>query len=975
MPTPDATGTINLSGTAGKVVLVMNTNPLTGSCPINTSYVDIVGYGPTASCFATAPTAATTNSTSAQRSPAGNNTGNNSTNFIIASPTPTNSSGVDLVPPAVTTLSPANNAVNVATFFTATITFNESIAKGTGNITLKKTSDNSVVKIINVATDATVAGSNISFTATSLAANTGYYFEVANGAITDVPGNAFAGFTGSTTWSFTTAATPTKGVIGFTYNFENCTGVIPDGFLQYSTVGPQFWGCTTFGRDPASTTTSLGNAVQMNGFSTTNVLNEDWFISIPYDLTATNFPLLNFWSRNAFNGAPLKLKASTNYPGNGDPRNFTWTDIDGRFPLQASNVWKQSNNINLAAFKSANTYFAFVYSSTIDDGARWTIDDITVENSATPPPPVLTANPSDVQFGAVTTNTTSVKTFSFTGNDVLANVNLNSTGAFLISKTNSNFTNTVTYTQAEANNIPQTVFVQFAPTAINQTYTGTVTVSSTGATDTVVALSGNSIDPNFTLDVVNWNIEWFGSLDFGPTNEAQQEANVKTITANLAPDLFALVEVVDEAKLQSVVANLNTVHGAGAYAYVLSNFGSRANPFSTTPSPLASAQKLAFVYKTSVISPIGTPQALVTNGVNTAADLSNPAYNYFSSGRYPYMMNANVTLNGITKQIRFVAIHAKANTSPTTESYNRRKAGADTLRFELNRLFPNDNIMLLGDFNDDLDRSITAGFTITSYSAFTNDNINFFSPTLALSLAGKKSTVSFNDVIDHVTISNELKPFYMTNTAAILTGVTSLVSNYGSTTSDHYPVFTRYAFDAAILPVKLVNFTATKKEIASLLNWATTQEINSKHFVIERSADGIVYTALATVLAAGNSFITKNYTFIDEKPHAGNNYYRLKMVDNDGKFEYSPVRIVNFATTVSVKVLPNPATDFINIVVEAPLFKSLNYQLTDKLGKVLKIGNSTSNIVKVPTTSLARGIYQLKVLVDGQLKTLQVMIQ
>ena len=164
-------------------------------------------------------------------------------------------------------------------------------------------------------------------------------------------------------------------------------------------------------------------------------------------------------------------------------------------------------------------------------------------------------------------------------------------------------------------------------------------------------------------------------------------------------------------------------------------------------------------------------------------------------------MTADVTLNCVTKKVNFILIHGKANTSPTATSYARRQAAANELRDTLLAFFPTDNIVILGDFNDDLDQSITAGFTTTSYSSFTTDNVNFFSPTLALSLAGKKSTVSYNDVIDHVMLSNELQPFYLPASANILTDVTALISNYGNTTTDHYPVFTRYQFKNTTAPV------------------------------------------------------------------------------------------------------------------------------------------------------------------------------
>jgi hypothetical protein len=70
-----------------------------------------------------------------------------------------------------------------------------------------------------------------------------------------------------------------------------------------------------------------------------------------------------------------------------------------------------------------------------------------------------------------------------------------------------------------------------------------------------------------------------------------------------------------------------------------------------------------------------------------------------------------------------------------------------------------------------------------------------------LSEAGKKSTVSYNDVIDHVMITNEMQPYYMPGSANILTDAANLVNNYGSTTTDHYPVFTRYRFGQPAAPL------------------------------------------------------------------------------------------------------------------------------------------------------------------------------
>lgn len=697
---------------------------------------------------------------------------------------------IDVTPPAIVSLTPANGASNVPINVQASLLFNEDVQKGTGNIRIRRVADNSIYQTINITTAAvTVSSAIVNITLNQLEINTSYYIEIDNGAITDLDGNPF-GISGNSIWAFTT------GINIYVANFQTCTSGLTDGFTQFSQVGAITWACTAFGRDPANPagTAQFPNGVQINGFSGgTNVPNVDWLISPSFNLTATNFPLLSFWSRTAFNGQPLQLKISTDYVS-GDPSAATWTDINGKFPQQTSNIWTLSENINLSAFKQPNVHFAFVYYSDDDEGARWTLDDISLGNSPVPPPPSLTVSTTDIQFAFTASGNTSTKTFNIIGNDLTNNISLSASGPFTLSKDGVTFTSALLYTIAEANNILKTVHVRFAPTQNNQNFTGSIAIA-TGTIAANVNLAGTSIDPVTTLEVVNWNIEWFGSAGNGPVNDALQEQNVKTILQNLSADIYAVTEIVSESKLAGVVAQMP------GYSYIISNYGSHTNPNSPTPSSLADAQKLAFIYKTSVFSNISTT-ALLSQGINSAADISNPAYNYWASGRFPFMLSADVTLNCITKNVKFILVHAKANTSPTATSYDRRKRGADTLRYLLQTNYTNDNVVILGDYNDDLDITITAGINppVTSWSAFTTDVSNFTAVTLPLSLAGKKSTVSFNDVIDHVTLSNDMASYYMNSTASILTDVAGLVSNYGSTTSDHYPVFSRYIFENKIAP-------------------------------------------------------------------------------------------------------------------------------------------------------------------------------
>lgn len=860
LPTPDATGSISMSGTAGKVILCNVTTAQTGANLTGLQIIDKVGFGAGTNGFeGSGPTATLTNTTSAQRTPEGFDSNNNSTDFTTGAPSPANASGgADVTPPTVLTLFPANSASNVATSFTATITFSETIQKGaSGTITIKKVSDNSIIQTINI-TNATVivSGSSVSFDVYSLAFNTAYFVEISNGAFKDLSNNNFAGISGNTEWRFTTSATAPAGSLGTNYSFNICGSVLPDGFTQYDVLGDQKWGCTTFGRDAANLPSgSAPNGMQINGFLVTNIPNEDWLITPAFNLTGTAYPLLSFWSRTAFNGVPLQLKISTDYPGTGDPRNYTWIDLNGRFPDQTSDVWTLSNNINLSAFKQASVFIAFVYTSSDDDGARWTLDDIKIDNSSTPPPPALTVNTTDMQYTYVASGATADKPFAFTGNDLTANVTLTSTAAFQLSKDGITFSSSLTYTVAEANNITKTVFVRFAPTQSNQNYTGTVTVATSTLSSTV-NLKGTSIDPVTTLEVVNWNMEWFGSTTLGPTNDNLQEQNAKTVLQNIGADIYGLVEVVDEARLRNIVSQMP------GYSYIICNYGSHVNPPEPSGGPLSEAQKEAFVYKTSMFNNI-TTRPLINN-----KNISSTSYNSWASGRYPFLMTADVTLNCVTKKINFVLIHAKANTSPTATSYARRKAAATELHDTLMTYFPTDNIIILGDFNDDLDQSITAGFTTTSYSAFTTDSANFFSPTLALSLAGKKSTVTYNDVIDHVMLSNEMQPYYMPSTANILTDVASLVSNYGKTTTDHYPVFTRYQFKNTTPPVitscpSVPAFCASSNNIYSVPALTATDDcgiINYSYTITGATQRGGSTNNASGIFNLGTSTITWTVT-------------------------------------------------------------------------------------------------------------------
>lgn len=124
------------------------------------------------------------------------------------------------------------------------------------------------------------------------------------------------------------------------------------------------------------------------------------------------------------------------------------------------------------------------------------------------------------------------------------------------------------------------------------------------------------------------------------------------------------------------------------------------------------------------------------------------------------------------------------------------------------------------------------------------------------------------------------------------------------------------------LPIILTDFSTSKNgPNSALLTWKTSSEINSDHFGIERSTDGITWDQIAKINAAGNSNTDLTYRYVDADFPLHRTvdkifYYRLKLMDLDGSFKYSEIRGINTASDFSsIQVYPNPIKDRLNIDV------------------------------------------------------------
>jgi hypothetical protein len=157
------------------------------------------------------------------------------------------------------------------------------------------------------------------------------------------------------------------------------------------------------------------------------------------------------------------------------------------------------------------------------------------------------------------------------------------------------------------------------------------------------------------------------------------------------------------------------------------------------------------------------------------------------------------------------------------------------------------------------------------------------------------------------------------------------------------------------LPMVLGDFEAVKVEDESHLYWNTYSTSNASDFEIERSGDGKNFEFKGKVLAPTNSTDSTGYNYWDKSPLAGKNYYRLKLVELDGTYNYSVTRLVNFADDNPVKIYQIPAQE--NITVDLGIARS-------NISKIIILDVTGREVIRKPVTTTATTI-DLKSITSG----------
>ncbi|MFN4285997.1 MAG: T9SS type A sorting domain-containing protein [Lacibacter sp.] len=402
-----------------------------------------------------------------------------------------------------------------------------------------------------------------------------------------------------------------------------------------------------------------------------------------------------------------------------------------------------------------------------------------LQRQQTPPVISVFGAPLLLAFGYTPAGTeTAPRDLFFSAGNVPEPLQVTAPVGFELSKDGTNFVPTISYQPAELLTA-QRIWVRFRPTRPHQGFGGSIRFSTGSYLLQAPDVNGTSLHPEQSLDVVNWNLAWFGGNN-GPVDDDLQVELARIVMDSLGADLYMLQEIVDTARLGRLSRSLQN----GPYDYVVAPYAS--NTSTPANGTWRTAQKLAYVYKRNMFANIST------RAFTNTSTLSENRYNW-ASGRFPFLMEAHVTIDGVTKRVVFVNIHAKAE-SGLTSDYFRRLGAAGLMYDSLNAVYPTQHVLIAGDYNDDLDETIStvAGTTLTPYHRFMEDPARYEPISYWNTLRGENSYIGYPNVIDHAIVSNEMQLDYVPFSCIIRREAINWVPDYRNNLTDHLPVVSRF---------------------------------------------------------------------------------------------------------------------------------------------------------------------------------------
>jgi len=268
------------------------------------------------------------------------------------------------------------------------------------------------------------------------------------------------------------------------------------------------------------------------------------------------------------------------------------------------------------------------------------------------------------------------------------------------------------------------------------------------------------------LDIATWNLLYFGAANQGPTDEMLQLARVRDVILGTDADLWGVQEVTSATAFDTLVANLP------GYAGLLANDSivTEGSDYYT-----GGELKVGLIYKTAAFEVTG---ARVILG----------ELNHEFAGRPPLEVGVRLSHGGAQHDAVVIVLHAKADEQ--VSSWERRAAAGTGLKEYVDSAWSETLVLIPGDWNDDVDESITSGRD-TPYRALVDAAPQWVFPTAELSAARATSILGFEEMIDHILASDEAMAWYESGSALVYR-VDELIPDYRETTSNHLPVLVRF---------------------------------------------------------------------------------------------------------------------------------------------------------------------------------------
>ncbi|MEO6833689.1 MAG: T9SS type A sorting domain-containing protein [Chitinophagaceae bacterium] len=353
---------------------------------------------------------------------------------------------------------------------------------------------------------------------------------------------------------------------------------------------------------------------------------------------------------------------------------------------------------------------------------------------------------------------------------------------------------------------------------------------------------------NDTLDVVTWNLHEFG----GDTSQHHQATNIKNVMNQIGADIYACEEVVNVDSFKWLANNLN-----GNFGYYYSYYGGGYNVNDTNNAAYPASLKYGFIYRKSMVANVQVRPLM-----KTSATASNSFY-----GRFPFLVHCDVKgADNNWSAFHFVIIHAAC--CPDAGACTRRINGCHELKDTLDTYYPSDRIILLGDFNDDFDTTICTNSTISNYSYMLSDSINYKAVTLPYSRLNIGSVIGYNNMIDHMIVSNEVVPYFVSNSVQIYK------SYSWANTSDHHPVKAQFVITnsaTSIVPFGLDRVSIFPNPTPTFFTVKFTKPLSGSYKLLNAIGNCV----------ASSSFL--NDGFQVSSAGLANGVYVMKIRTNDGE--------------------------------------------------------------------------------------------